>query len=60
MKKGIPKVAESITFAPPKVLKPSPHPQQARLEQYRALPSLVTDSFKNPVVERNHDKECGK
>jgi hypothetical protein len=47
MKKGIPKIAESITFAPPKVLKPSPHPQQARLEQYRALPSLVTTNPNN-------------
>jgi hypothetical protein len=46
MKKAIPP-----THAPPKPFKPSQHPHQDRLEQYRALPSLVTDRNKNPVKE---------
>ena len=51
MKKNVFKVALPSTYAPPKVFKPSQHPHQDRLEQYRALPSLVTDRFKNPVKE---------
>jgi hypothetical protein len=54
----IPKVAQPIIHAPHKPLKPSPHPQHSRLEQHRELPSLVTDQFKNPIIE--HEKECGK
>ena len=54
----IPKVAQPIIHAPHKPLKPSPHPHQDRLEQHRTLPSLVTDQFKNPIIE--HEKECGK
>jgi hypothetical protein len=47
----IPKVAQPKTFAPPKPLKAEAHPHQARLKQHRALPSLVTDRFKNPIKE---------
>lgn len=47
MKQGIPKVALPAMHAPPKPFKPSQHPHQDRLEQYRALPSLVTVNPEN-------------
>jgi len=59
MSKNELKVAQPLTHAQPKPLKPTPHPHQDRLEQHRELPSLVTDRNKNPVVEQ-HEKECGK
>ena len=52
MRIKIPTEAQPVTHAPHKPLKTSPHPQQARLEQYRELPSLVTDRFKNPIKEK--------
>jgi hypothetical protein len=48
---NIPKVAQPKDMSPHKPLKAQPHPHQDRLEQHRTLPSLVTDSFKNPIKE---------
>jgi hypothetical protein len=55
MRVKVPVMAQPINYGKPKPLKPSPHPHQDRLEQHRTLPSLVTDRFKNPVKEIEHE-----
>jgi hypothetical protein len=38
----IKKVKETIQVIPQRVYAPAPHPQQARIDEIRAVPSLVT------------------
>lgn len=47
MKLKIPTEAQPKAMTPHKPFKPKPHPQQARLEQYRNIPSLVTTNPEN-------------
>jgi len=47
MKLNIPTEAQPKNMTPLKPLKPSPHPHQDRLEQYRSIPSLVTTNPEN-------------
>ena len=44
VKYDIPKVAQPKAMTPHKTLKAMPHPHQDRLEQHRALPSLITSN----------------